>query len=197
MRYLFLVFTIFIVYNCYPQPNGNVILSGIVVDTDSIPIPDVAIMNIRTYKTVRTNADGFFQTEIAAEDSLLAFHIAYKKRYISERNNARYIVMEPEIQELNQVNITNKYEQEQENLKETVKDIKRLAPLKKITEYDMKSRQNKFIDANGSHNKGFSPFFGPTIHSPIAKIATLVAGSEEKRQRKKMTSHYHLEKKKK
>lgn len=197
MRSFLLVVVLCIAFNGYSQSTGKIVLSAIVVDADSIPIPDVSIMNFRTNRTVRTNADGFFQTEIAADDSLLVFHIAYKKRFISEKNNARIIVMEPEIQELNQINITNKYAQDQKNLEETVKDIKRLAPLKKNTEYDMKARQNKFIEANGSHNKGFSPFFGPSTSTSLQKVAGVVAGTKEKRLRKKLTSHYHLVKRKK
>lgn len=115
---------------------------------------------------------------------------------ICKRNNGRYIVLEPEIVELMQVDVTDKDEKEQKNLEETVNDIKRLAPLKKPEGFDVKSRQSYFYDQHGSHNKGFSPFFGPTVRSPIAKIITLVAGSEEKRQRKKLTSHYRLVKNK-
>jgi hypothetical protein len=172
------------------------VLSGIVIGTDSIPIPDVAIINTRTGIAVRTNSEGFFRTEIAAKDSLCAFHIAYKRFFINEKDNGKYIVIEPDIQELMQVNVTNKNKQEQKNLDKTLNDIKRLAPMKTIPQYDMESRQSKFIEENGSHNKGFSPFFGPTFRIPFEKL-TAVAGTSEKRQKKKLTSHYHLVKKKK
>jgi len=194
MRFLLLIFILFPVCNCYSRQSSNTMLSGIVVDTDSIPIPDVAIINTRTCKTVRTNDVGYFQTEIAAGDSICIYHIAYKRSFINEKFNGRFLVLESDIQELMQVNITIINEQEQKNLEETVNDIRRLAPMKKLPEYDKESRQNRFIEENGSHNKGFMPFFGPTFHIPLGKIIGLVTVKEEKRQKKKMTSHYHLKK---
>ena len=169
-------------------------IAGIIVDADSVPIPEVAVINTLTGKTVRTNTKGFFQTEIAGNDSLLVYHISYKKRFIGEKHNGKYIVLEAEIQELMQVDVTDKSEQETKNLEETVNDIKRLAPLHKLEGFDLKSRQNYFIEQNGSHTKGFMPFFGPTFHIPLGKIIGLVTVNEEKRRRKKMTSHYHLKK---
>lgn len=197
MRFILIpFFFFFFVSDVYSQHKKETILSGIVVGNDSIPLPEVAIINVRTGKTSRTNANGFFQIEITLEDSLLVYHIAYKKRFVNEKHNGRYIVLEPEVVELMQVDVSDKKEKELKNLQETVNDIKRLAPLEKPEGFDLKSRQSYFYDQHGSHTKGFSPFFGPTFRSPIAKIITLVAGSEEKRQRKKLTSHYRLVKNK-
>jgi len=196
VKFILLSFILSFVFNCSSQNTGETILSGIVVDNDSIPVADVAIINTRTGKTVRTNTTGFFQTEIAPQDSLLAYHIAYKKRFISEKYNGRLIVLEPEIQELMQVDVIDKSVQEMKNLEETVSDIKRLAASKKLDGFDRKSRQSYFFDQNGSYNKGFIPFFGPTSHIPFGKIASLVTGDAEKRQRKTLTSHYHLVRKK-
>lgn len=196
MRFILIPFLFLFVFEGYSQNTKETMLSGIVVGNDSVPVSDVAIINIRTGKTTRTNTNGFFQIEIALEDSFLVYHIAYKKRIINEKHNGRYIVLEPEIVELMQVDVTDKNEKELKNLEETVDDIKRLAPLKKPEGFDIKSRQSYFYEQHGSHTKGFSPFFGPTVRSPIAKIITLVAGSEEKRQRKKLTSHYRLVKNK-
>lgn len=192
MRFILIPFFFFFVFEGFSQHTKETMLSGIVVGNDSVPVSDVAIINTRTGKTTRTDTNGFFQIEIALEDSLLVYHIAYKKRLINEKYNGRYIVLEPEIVELMQVDVSDKNEKELKNLKETVDDIKRLAPLKKPEGFDLKSRQSYFYDQQGSHTKGFSPFFGATVRSPIAKIITLVAGSKEKRQRKMLTSHYHL-----
>ncbi|MDP2113948.1 MAG: hypothetical protein Q8K69_07805, partial [Bacteroidota bacterium] len=71
MRFILIPFFFFFVFEVYSQHTKETILSGIVVGNDSIPVPDVAIINIRTGKTKRTNANGFFQIEIALEDSLL------------------------------------------------------------------------------------------------------------------------------
>lgn len=196
MRFILIPLFFLFVFEGYSQNTKETMLSGIVVGNDSVPVSDVAIINIRTGKTTRTNTNGFFQIEIAFEDSFLVYHIAYKKRIINEKHNGRYIVLEPQIVELMQVDVTDKNEKELKNLEETVDDIKRLAPLKKPEGFDIKSRQSYFYEQHGSHTKGFSPFFGPTVRSPIAKIITLVAGSEEKRQRKKLTSHYRLVKNK-
>ncbi|MBW8332265.1 MAG: hypothetical protein K0M40_09615 [Prolixibacteraceae bacterium] len=196
MRFILIPLFFLFVFEGYSQNTKETMLSGIVVGNDSVPVSDVAIINIRTGKTTRTNTNGFFQIEIALEDSFLVYHIAYKKRIINEKHNGRYIVLEPQIVELMQVDVTDKNEKELKNLEETVDDIKRLSPLKKPEGFDIKSRQSYFYEQHGSHTKGFSPFFGPTVRSPIGKIISLVAGSEEKRQRKKLTSHYQLVKKK-
>jgi hypothetical protein len=84
MRFLLLIITVMLVFECYSQPVRKIQLFGIVVSPDSVPVPDVAIMNIWSGKIVRTNANGFFRTEISDEDSLLVFHIAYKKQFINK-----------------------------------------------------------------------------------------------------------------
>jgi|GEM_PF-1078023 len=197
MRYFLIVCLFSLVHHSYSQTLTKILISGVIMNSDSVAIPGVAIINCRTLKATRTNLNGRFQAEILPEDSLLAYHISYKKKFISLKNNRQHIVLELEIHELKMLNITDKKEKEQKYLNNTIKEIKSLAPLKKLEGYDLKSRQTQFVEDNGSHNKGFSPFFGPTIKSPLAKVITVVAGTEEKRQRKKLTSHYHLVKKKK
>ncbi len=197
MRFILLIFALHLFSQTDAQPSGKIMLSAIVLNTDSVPVPDVAIINSRTGKTVRTNPYGFFQTEIGMEDSLLVYHIAYRKQFISEKNNGKYIILEPEIQELMQVDITDKKEKELQNLEETLNDIKRIAPKEKPTGYDLHSRQDFFYRDQGTHTKGFSPFFGPTQTVPLGEIAGFFSKIKQKKQRKKLTSHYHLVKKKK
>jgi hypothetical protein len=196
MRLVVLTIFLFVAFQCFSQPDGKIKLSAIVVDQDSVPIQNVAIMDVHSGKTVRTNVKGFFEAEILPNDSVFIYHIAYKRRFATERDNGRLIVLEPEVHELNQVDVNDKAEQERKNLEETVKEIKRLAPLRKDADYDMKSRQNSFIKQNGTHDKGFSPFFGPSTSASLQKVAGVVAGTKEKRLRKKLTSHYHLVKRK-
>jgi len=183
MRNILPGFLIFLVLQSYSQSPAKIPFSGIVVSNDSIAIPGVAIIDTQSGKILaHTNAKGFY-------------HIAFKRRFVNGKDLGKRIILEPEVHELMQVDVIDKQEKEQKHLEQTVDEIKRIAPLKKLTGYDLKSRQSYFIDENGSHNKGFSPYFGPTIKSPAGKIVALVAGSEEKRQRKKLTSHYHLVKK--
>jgi len=196
MRIVLLIIALLMVYTGFSQPAKKILLSGIVINPDSVPIPDVAIINARTGKTVRTNTAGFFQAEIAEGDSLMAYHIAFKRRFISETDNIRFLVLEPEIQELLQIDITD-HEQEKKNLEQTVDDIKRLAPLEKLSGYELKSRQTQFIEDHGSHNKGFSPYFGPKTHVPLSKIGGLISNLTKRHQLKKLSSHYHLVKTKK
>jgi hypothetical protein len=197
MKFILLALLLFFVTDCFAQSNGKILISGIVISPDSVPIVDVDIINTRTGITVRTRENGFFQTEISSKDSLLAYHISFKKQFISERNNGKYIVLEPEVQELLQVDIIDKQAQEQNNLNQTMKDIQD-TPIEKPTGYELKSRQNYFIEEHGSHNQGFSPFFGPTAHIPLSKIAQLItSGIIKQSPRKKLTSHYHLVKRKK
>lgn len=197
MRFIFLAIAAFVLVSGHAQPIRSTILSGVVIDMDSIGVTDAAIINARSGKTVRTNSEGFFQTEIAGDDSLLIYHIAYKRKFITEKDNARKIVLEPEIQELMQIDVSDKKEMEQKNLKETVDEIKRLGPMKKLEGYDLKSRQSVFVDEHGTHNKGFSPFFGPTVRIPIGKIGEIISERQKKKQLKKMTEHYHVAKRKK
>lgn len=177
-----------------PKP---ILISGIIVDTDSIALPDVAVINVRTGKTVRTNSDGFFETTMAEEDSLLAYHIAYKRLFISYRDNARTLVMFPETHELLQVEVTEDSEAAQKKADKLSEDIMRVAPMKKMTGYDHKSRSDYFYEENGSHNKAFSPYFGPTARISVGKIGEVLSKISRKRQLKKNTTHYHLVKEKK
>jgi hypothetical protein len=185
MRYLFLIISLFLVLQCYSQPGKKIVLSAIVAGPDSVPISNVAITNISTGKTVRTNDKGFFQTEIAANDSIFIYHIAYKRRFANKKDDGKLIILEPEVHELMQVNVTDKNNQELKNLIETVRNIKRLAPMKTNREYDMKSKQNDFIEQNGSHEKGFSPYFGPTIRIPLREASDTLSKAAKNRQQKK------------
>ena len=192
MRILLLTFACMGAFHAYSQAPVSTQLSAVVVGPDSLPLHGVAIINTRTGHTVRTNQNGFFQTEIAEDDSVFIYHIAFKRKFANESANGKIIVLELQINELRQVDVTDNTIKQLKNLEQTVKDIKRLAPMKKLTDYDMDSRQTRFIEQNGSHTKGFMPFFGPTVHVPVEKIITVVAGSDDKRLRKKLTSHYHL-----
>jgi len=191
MRLFLLLTALFLSFESFSQNFGKVLVSGFVVNAGSIPIPDVAIINIRTDKATRTNSFGFFQAEIEAEDSLLLYHIAYKKHYINKKDNGKLIILVPEIQELKQVDITDQKNQRQKNLEQTMDDILRLAPMKKKSGYDLHSSQEYFILENGSQTKGFSPFLGPTVHLPLEKITGLVV--EKQKVLKKQTSHYHIQ----
>lgn len=196
MRFLVFTFACLGILRAYSQSPRSTLLSAVVVDADSLPVPDVAIINTRTFHTVRTNESGYFQTEIAEDDSVFIHHIAYKRRFANESDNGKIIVIEHQVNELKQVNITDNAKEELKNLQKTMKDIKRIAPTKKLTDFTVNSRHKLFVEQNGSHTRGFMPFFGPTTTIPLEQIISLVAGSEQKRQRKKLTPHYHLVKKK-
>lgn len=197
MKYIILIAILFFAPELHAQQlMQQVPITGIVVGNDSLPISDVAIVNIRTGKTVRTNAAGYFTAVITGNDSLFVYHISYKKRYITQKDDGRLIVLEPEIQELRQVDVNDKSKQEQKNLAATIDDILRLAPMKTLTGYDLHSRQDYFILENGSQTRGFSPFFGPTAHIPLEKVTGLVIKTNDEKERKKLTSHYKLMKKK-
>jgi hypothetical protein len=197
MRRLYFLLSIFLTLQVVAQNPTQILVSGIILTLDSIPVPDVSIINVRTGKTVRSNTSGFFQTEITENDSLLVYHIAFQKQFITEKENGRYILLEPEIQELMQVDIIDSKELERKKMEELSNDIKQQVPKEKPTGYDLKSRQSYFIDENGSHNKGFSPFFGPTFRIPLGEIANIVSELGIFRRKNTTTSHYHLVKKKK
>lgn len=196
MRTLFLFTTLLMVFQGYSQQGKELLISGIVVDADSLPIPDVQVLNTRTMAVVRTNSKGFFQSQIMGNDSLLIFHVSFKRRYINENDNLKITILEYEINELQQVDVTDAYLQDLKNLQLTLEDIKRKVPLKKISKEDMKSIQTRFVEEQGSHNKGFSPYFGPKIKIPFWKIIKLAGLDSQTQQRKKLTSHYHFTRKK-
>lgn len=197
MRLFFLAICLLMVIPTYSQTFRKFVLSGMVVNEDTIPVSDVAIINIRTGKTVRTNASGFFETEIAANDSIFVYHIAYKNKIINLDNNAKLIFIEPENQEIMQVDIIDKKIQEQNNLEKTIAEIKQQALLKKLSGFDLKSKQEYFIEEHGTHDNAISQFFGPTAHTSIEKLLGLVFENEQQKELKKLTSHYNLIKKKK
>lgn len=192
MRALLFSFAFLMVLQAYSQSEEITVISGIVADSDSVPVPDMAIINTHTLNTVRTNENGFFQAQISGNDSLLIYHISFKRRFITKKDNGKLILLEPEINEIKQVNVTADHGKESENLEKTVNDIKRLARINKPSKEEMKSEVTTFVEQNGSHNKGFSPFFGPTISVPIGKIIQLAGLDMNKQKRKKLTSHYHL-----
>jgi len=107
-------------------------------------------------------------------------------------------MLEPQVNELMQVDVKDNAIQEMRNLQQTLEEIKRVALEKKFahSDYTESLRQKRFVDQNGSHDKGFKYFFGPTVHLPVEKIIASVSGSDDKRERKKLTSHYHLVKRK-
>lgn len=193
MKYICTVLTLLSACIGYAQSHKTTSISGIIISNDSVPVPDVAIINTRTLKTVRTDNLGFFQTTIEIDDSLLVHHIAYKRIFIKEKNNGKYIVIEPQIHELQQVDIK---QDEYEILKKNLANIKELARQKKLSKEEVKSLSQRFTDQNGSHNKGFSSFFGPTTHVSFGKVGEVINRRIEKRYRQKLTSHYHLVKKK-
>lgn len=156
------------------QPRSVISISGIIVSPDSLAIPDVTIVSSRTGKTIHTNAAGYFKTEMTPGDSLFVYHISFERRYITAKDNGKLIILKPEVQVIKQVNVKDVSKQEQKNLEATMDDIMRLAPMKTLTGYDLHSREDYFILENGSLTRGFSPFFGPTLHIPLEKISSLV-----------------------
>jgi hypothetical protein len=196
-RIFFLFIFLISGFNGISQTPGFVEVSCIILDSDSLPVPDVAVINTRTGKTVRTNAEGFFQTKITETDSLLAYHIAYKRLFITPKDNGRTLILYPETHELLQVEVTEDSERALKKADLLSKDIMRIAPLKKLEGFDKKSRQDYFYEENGSHNKAFSPYFGPTARISVSKVGGVISKISRKRQLKKNTAHYHLVKKKK
>jgi len=104
-------------------------------------------------------------------------------------------MLQPEVHELGQVDILDRTKQERKNLDSTLFSIKQVAPTVKLTGYDKRSSLQYFIDENGSLNKGFSPYFGPNFHIGLERNTAKVLIREQRRQLKKLTTHYHLENK--
>lgn len=173
MRHLIFVLLLIMASDLNAQQPRSTI-SGIIVSPDSLAIPDVTIVSSRTGKTIHTNAAGYFKTEMIPGDSLFVYHISFERRYITAKDNGKLIILKPEVQVIKQVNVKDVSKQEQKNLEATMDDIMRLAPMKTLTGYDLHSREDYFILENGSLTRGFSPFFGPTLHIPLEKISALV-----------------------
>ena len=198
MRLIVLIIVLFAVSNVIAQqPMQKITITGIVVSADSLPVSGVAIVNIHTGKTVRTNTAGYFRAEITGDDSLLVYHISYQKHYINKKDNGKLIILEPEIQHIKQVDIVDKQRMEQRNLDQTVDDILRLAPMKQLSGYQLHSSQEYFILENGTHTKGFSPYFGPTFHLSLAKVPDLIGKTETQKEQQKTVSDQKSPKKKK
>jgi len=164
MRYSFFLVCLFFLLNAYSQTSEKILISGYVISSDSLPVPGAAIINSQTGNLIHTDKKGYFQSEFAEKDSLLIYHIAYKKQFVNRNDTRKYFVIEPEVHDLMQVDIVDKNEKENKYLDSTVFVIKQIAPKKKLSGYDKKSTVDFFIDENGSHKKGFSPFFGPTLN---------------------------------
>lgn len=198
MRWLLLTLACMGVFRVSSQSPETLLFSAVLVGPDFLPVPDAAVINTRTFHTVRTDANGYFQTEIAGNDSLFIYHIAFKRQFINENANGKTIVLEPQVNQIRQVDVTDNALEELKHLQKTLRDIKRVAPEKRFehSDYTAGSRQKGFVEQYGSHTKGFKPFFGPTVQFPLGTIIHTVAGNREKRKRKELTSHYHLVKRK-
>jgi hypothetical protein len=192
MRILLTIVCASFVILSYAQPASKIMVSGIVTDTDSFPIQGVAIINVKTGKITRTDKKGYFQTEFSVKDSVLIYHIAYKKQFVNSNDSRKNFVLEPEVFELMQVDVLDKSKLEKKYLDSTMISVSQLAPKEKLTGYDQKTTLSYFVDENGSHNKGFSPYFGPSFKIPFGKKTKNVIKREENRQIKELTSHYHL-----
>jgi hypothetical protein len=164
MRFFAFLVCIFSILNGYSQTSVRVLISGYVISDDSLPVQGAAIINSQTGKSIHTDKNGYFESEFAVKDSLLIYHIAYKKQFLTKNDSRKYFVIEPEVHDLMQVDVLDKDEKEKKHLDSTVFMIKQIAPKKKLTGYDNKSTVDFFIDENGSHKKGFSNHFGPTLN---------------------------------
>lgn len=193
MRYFYTFLFSFLACISYSQPIKKTIFSGIIITNDSVPVPDASIINTHTLETTKTDNKGFFQTVMEGNDSLLVHHIAYQKRFINQKHNALYIIVEPEIHQLKEVQI-NHYNQNA--LKNNLDNIKELARKHKLSKEEVKSATQRITEQHGSHNDGFSQFFGLTTHAGLNIIGQLVNKYNDKQHRKRATAHYHLVKKK-
>lgn len=192
MRYLITIMGLILVLNSFAQPSGKIHVAGTVIGNDSVPIQGVAIIDILTGKIVHTDRNGNFHMDLPLKDSLLIYHIAYKKQFVNSNDDRKYFMLEPEVHELMQVNILDRTKLERKYLDSTLFSIKQVAPTAKLTGYDKRSSMQYFVDENGSLNKGFSPYFGPNFHIPLERNTYKVLKREQRRQLKKLTSHYHL-----
>jgi hypothetical protein len=192
MRILLAFVCVFIVLLSEAQITGKVMVSGTVIDNDFMPIQGVAIINVKTGKIARTDKDGFFQAEFSVSDSLLIYHIAYKKQFINSNDIRKKFVLEPEVFELKQVDVMDKNKQSNKDLDSMMISVNQLAAKKKLSGYDEKSQLDYFVNETGSHTKGFSPYFGPSFKIPFGKNINAIIHREEQRQIKEMTAHYHL-----
>lgn len=172
MKYLYLATLLFCVLTAFGQTPPKKLLSAILINPDTVVLPDVTIINARTGYSVRTNAFGFFQVEIEEGDSLITNHISYQKRVITENDNGKHVLLIPAVQMLDQVDVSNT-DPTTKHFQEMSYQIKQAAAQKKPDGYEKKKRQNYFYEQHGSHNRGFGSFFGPTATISLEKITNL------------------------
>lgn len=192
MRLLLTFVCVFFVLLSFSQTTGKVSVSGIITDTNTFPIQGVAIINVKTGKVARTDQKGYFKTEFSVRDSVLIYHIAYKKQFVNSNDSRKTFVLEPEVFELQQVDVMDKNKQTNKNLDSMMQSVSELAAKKQLSGYEEKSTLNYFVDETGSHTRGFSPYFGPSFKIPLGKNISAIIHREEQRQIKELTSHYHL-----
>ena len=105
-KILFLVLTVINVSLCFPQN------SGVVLDSDSVPINGVDVYLIDQEVLLKTNKDGIFEIDGNIPDNILISFskIGYSSRIIKFNNQSKFIVMLYSTHvELDEVGITQKY----------------------------------------------------------------------------------------
>lgn len=147
--------------------------SAIILDRDSLPVFGAAVFNPRTEKTVRTDTNGFFCTQIAEGDSLLVYHIAYKRRFLHLSDNCMRLQLIPENYRLDEVTIYEDSASIAKKMDILAQEIITKALSKKLEGYDKTSRQDRFYFDNSVRAKASSPYFGPTVGISFTQIAGL------------------------
>jgi len=179
---------------CTAQTSNPINFSGIILSNDSVPLPDVAIVNPTTGKTVRTNGEGFFQTQIGKNDSLFVYHIAYKRIFLHLKDNNGRLYMIPEAYDLHGINVYEDSASIKKKMDVLSSDIKRIAFSKKLEGYDRTSRQENFYFDNSVRRKAMSPYFGPTAGISFGQIAKLFGKLKKKKEKKERLKEESLQK---
>lgn len=158
---------------CLAQRLPTFDFSAIVLDQDSLPIFGATVVNPRTGNMVKTDKKGFFCAKIAEDDSLLVYHIAYRRRFLHLSDNCLRLQLIPENYRLNEVTVYEDSASIARKMDAIVQEIRTKALSKKLEGYDRTSRQDRFYFDNSVRAKASSPYFGPTANISFGQIAGL------------------------
>ena len=167
MKYYCLALTLFLSIVLHSQS-----ITGIVKDSNGVPIPDAIIVDLKTNTNSFTDFDGNFTLEVANGTELQISALGYMKKLVKATNNMQVILVEDASNQLNNVVVIGYGTKKKGAITGSIVQIKAEDILKTPAQSAIQSIQGKAAGVNIVTND--EPGANPTIQ--IRGLGTLLGG---------------------